>query len=159
MNSCAFGFFVYLAGHAVHVTAVQRYVSMPSIREARRSLVVNGVMSFFAMYPPIFRERKRLALNVTSLEELVWLLKRGGTFAGLHPDSTWVEVGIDSIEELGLGLVIAAVTLWLLGRVTFDMTVTEAMWKSARIGTPVTLNGTTEGEWLWTTDITSGRAR
>jgi 1-acyl-sn-glycerol-3-phosphate acyltransferase len=51
-------------------------------------LFVNGVMSFFAMYPPIFRERKRLALNVTSLEELVWLLKRGGTFAGLHPEGT-----------------------------------------------------------------------
>jgi 1-acyl-sn-glycerol-3-phosphate acyltransferase len=49
-------------------------------------LVVNGVMSFFAMYPPIFRERNRLSLNVTSLGELVWLLRRGGTFAGLHPE-------------------------------------------------------------------------
>ena len=35
----------------------------------------------------------------------------------------------------------------------------DAMWKSARILTPVTLNGTTDGEWLCTTDITSGRAR
>ncbi|HMJ11416.1 MAG TPA: lysophospholipid acyltransferase family protein [Polyangiaceae bacterium] len=51
-------------------------------------LFVNGVMSFFAMYPPIFRERRRLALNVTSLQELVWLLKRGGTFAGVHPEGT-----------------------------------------------------------------------
>ena len=34
-----------------------------------------------------------------------------------------------------------------------------AMWKSARTGTPVTLNGMTEGEWLCTTDITSGRER
>ena len=33
-----------------------------------------------------------------------------------------------------------------------------AMWKIARIGTPVTLNGTTEGEWLCTTALTSGRA-
>ncbi|MCH7726410.1 MAG: sodium/solute symporter, partial [Planctomycetes bacterium] len=41
--ACAFGFFVYLAGHAVHFTAVQRYVSMPTIRAARRSLVVNGI--------------------------------------------------------------------------------------------------------------------
>ena len=32
------------------------------------------------------------------------------------------------------------------------------MWNSARIGTPVTLKGTTEGEWLCTTAITSGRA-
>jgi 1-acyl-sn-glycerol-3-phosphate acyltransferase len=47
---------------------------------------VNGIMSFFAMYPPIFRERKRAALNVVSLSELVYLLRRGGTFAGLHPE-------------------------------------------------------------------------
>lgn len=49
---------------------------------------VNGVMSFFAMYPPIFRERERLALNVASLDELVRLLQRGGLFAGLHPEGT-----------------------------------------------------------------------
>jgi 1-acyl-sn-glycerol-3-phosphate acyltransferase len=49
---------------------------------------VNGVMSFFAMYPPIFRDKKRLPLNVKSLEELVWLLRRGGIFAGLHPEGT-----------------------------------------------------------------------
>lgn len=51
-------------------------------------LFVNGTMSFFAMYPPIFRERKRLTLNVASLGELVWLLRRGGAFAGLHPEGT-----------------------------------------------------------------------
>jgi 1-acyl-sn-glycerol-3-phosphate acyltransferase len=51
-------------------------------------LFVNGVMSFFAMYPPIFREAKLAELNVKSLEELVWLLRRGGTFAGLHPEGT-----------------------------------------------------------------------
>ena len=50
--------------------------------------IVNGVMSFFAMYPPIFRERHKLALNVSSLDELVWLLRRGGAFAGLHPEGT-----------------------------------------------------------------------
>jgi SSS family transporter len=42
--ACAFGFFVYLAGHAVSFGAVQRYVSMPNIAAARRSLLVNGVM-------------------------------------------------------------------------------------------------------------------
>lgn len=49
-------------------------------------LFVNGVMSFFAMYPPIFRERKQLALNPASLDELAWLLRGGSTFAGLHPE-------------------------------------------------------------------------
>ena len=51
-------------------------------------LVVNGVMSFFAMYPPIFRERKQAPLNVRSLDELAWLLRRGGVFTGLHPEGT-----------------------------------------------------------------------
>jgi 1-acyl-sn-glycerol-3-phosphate acyltransferase len=51
-------------------------------------LFVNGAMSFFAMYPPLFRERKKLILNPTSLDELSWLLRRGGMFAGLHPEGT-----------------------------------------------------------------------
>ena len=51
-------------------------------------LFVNGVMSFFAMYPPIYRETKKAALNVASLDELTWLLRRGGFFAGLHPEGT-----------------------------------------------------------------------
>lgn len=47
---------------------------------------VNGVMSFFAMYPPIFRAREQVRLNRTSLDELAWLLRRGGVFAGIHPE-------------------------------------------------------------------------
>jgi len=49
---------------------------------------VNGVMSFFAMYPPIFRDRKRAALNLASLDETAALLRRGGFFVGLHPEGT-----------------------------------------------------------------------
>ncbi len=49
---------------------------------------VNGVMSFFAMYPPIFRDRGKIALNVDSIGELVWMLRRGGSFAGMHPEGT-----------------------------------------------------------------------
>ncbi|HEV8245379.1 MAG TPA: lysophospholipid acyltransferase family protein [Polyangiaceae bacterium] len=51
-------------------------------------LFVNGVMSFFAMYPPIFRHRRQAPLNVTSLDELSWMLRRGGMFVGLHPEGT-----------------------------------------------------------------------
>ena len=50
--------------------------------------LVNGAMSFFAMYPPIFRERRRAALNLTSLDELAGLLARGGFFVGIHPEGT-----------------------------------------------------------------------
>jgi 1-acyl-sn-glycerol-3-phosphate acyltransferase len=50
--------------------------------------LVNGTMSFFAMYPPIFRDRKRAALNLASLDELSLLLRRGGFFVGFHPEGT-----------------------------------------------------------------------
>jgi 1-acyl-sn-glycerol-3-phosphate acyltransferase len=50
--------------------------------------LVNGAMSFFAMYPPIFRERRRAALNLASLDEVAALLRRGGFFVGLHPEGT-----------------------------------------------------------------------
>ncbi len=46
---------------------------------------VNGAMSFFAMYPPIFRERKRASLNLASLDEAAALLRRGGFFVGHAP--------------------------------------------------------------------------
>jgi 1-acyl-sn-glycerol-3-phosphate acyltransferase len=49
-------------------------------------LAVNGLMSFFAMYPPVFRERNRAALNLASLDETTRLLKKGGMFVGLHPE-------------------------------------------------------------------------
>ena len=44
---------------------------------------------------------------------------------GLRHDASMMEVAIDSVEELGLGLVIAALALFLLGRITFDMTLNE----------------------------------
>lgn len=49
---------------------------------------VNGAMSFFSMYPPVFRDRKRAALNLAGLDEVVRLLRQGGTFVGLHPEGT-----------------------------------------------------------------------
>jgi 1-acyl-sn-glycerol-3-phosphate acyltransferase len=45
-------------------------------------------MSFFAMYPPIFRDKKRAALNLASLDEVASLLRRGGYFVGMHPEGT-----------------------------------------------------------------------
>lgn len=51
-------------------------------------IVVNGLMSFFAMYPPVFRDRARQALNLAGLDELADLLDGGGLFVGLHPEGT-----------------------------------------------------------------------
>ena len=51
-------------------------------------IFVNAVMSFFAMYPPVFRDKGLAHLNVASLDETIRLLRRGGFFIGLHPEGT-----------------------------------------------------------------------
>ncbi|HWO13887.1 MAG TPA: lysophospholipid acyltransferase family protein [Polyangiaceae bacterium] len=47
---------------------------------------VNGVMSFFAMYPPLFRDKRRAQLNALGLSELAGLLLAGQTLVGIHPE-------------------------------------------------------------------------
>jgi putative integral membrane protein (TIGR02587 family) len=42
-------------------------------------------------------------------------------YAGLHDDASMMEVAIDSVEEMGLGFIIAALALFLLARITFEM--------------------------------------
>lgn len=56
--------------------------------EGATGIFVNAVMSFFAMYPPIFRDRAKAHLNVAGLDELVRMLRGGGVFVGLHPEGT-----------------------------------------------------------------------
>ncbi|HEX8130193.1 MAG TPA: TIGR02587 family membrane protein [Pyrinomonadaceae bacterium] len=46
-------------------------------------------------------------------------------FAGLRHDAGMTEVAIDSVEEMGIGFIVAAVALYLLGRVTFEMPLNE----------------------------------
>ncbi|CAN5712857.1 TIGR02587 family membrane protein [soil metagenome] len=46
-------------------------------------------------------------------------------YAGLRRDSSMTEVAIDSIEEMGIGLFLSAMLLFLLGRVTYEMSAIE----------------------------------
>ena len=74
----------------------------------------------------------RMLLYVITTFALLLLYNR---FAGLRRDASFREVVIDSVEEMGLGLVIAAAMLWLTGPLdllsgTFEVTgkvVMEAM--------------------------------
>lgn len=50
-------------------------------------------------------------------------------YAGLRRSASPIEVAIDSVEEMGLGLVIAAVVLWLLGQIRSEMTIEEIAGK------------------------------
>ena len=46
-------------------------------------------------------------------------------YAGLRHDASMTGVAIDSVEEMGIGLFLAAVVLFLLGRITFEMPINE----------------------------------
>ncbi len=48
---------------------------------------VNGLMSFWSMYPPIFRERKRASLNHVAFSELARAITQGRS-VGIHPEGT-----------------------------------------------------------------------
>lgn len=48
-------------------------------------------------------------------------------YSGLHHDASMTEVAIDSVEEMGLGFIISALALFLLGRISFEMTASEAV--------------------------------
>ena len=50
-------------------------------------------------------------------------------YAGLRHDANWTEVLIDSVEEMGLGLLISAIALFLLGRIKLEMTMGEVVGK------------------------------
>jgi len=53
------------------------------------------------------------------------LLLAYNRYAGLRRSASQLEVAIDSVEEMGIGLVVAAVMLWLLGQINADMNLTE----------------------------------
>lgn len=61
----------------------------------------------------------------------VFLLLLGyNRYAGLHHDASWWEVAIDSVEELGLGIVTAAGALFVLGRIGPDQSLDEVIGKT-----------------------------
>lgn len=70
-------------------------------------------------------------LELLVLVGATYLLLLGyNRFAGMHPDSSWPSVFIDSVEELGIGLLLAAGVLLTLNRINFsDMALDEAMGK------------------------------
>lgn len=50
-------------------------------------------------------------------------------YAGLHEDASWWEVGFEAVEEMGLGLLVAAGILWLIGQIDGTMPANEVMGK------------------------------
>jgi putative integral membrane protein (TIGR02587 family) len=76
----------------------------------------------------------RILLYMACTFALLMLYNR---FAGLRRDAELREVGIDSVEAMGLGLVIAAVVLALTGRLESGMSVAEIAGKIVMEGMTV----------------------
>jgi 1-acyl-sn-glycerol-3-phosphate acyltransferase len=51
-------------------------------------IVVNAAVAAGAMYPPIFRQAERRALNDDALERMVEIVRRRGNVLGMHPEGT-----------------------------------------------------------------------
>ena len=51
-------------------------------------IVINAAIAGGAMYPPIFRDKERRALNDEALDRMVEILKKRGNVLGMHPEGT-----------------------------------------------------------------------
>lgn len=82
-------------------------------------IVVNAAVAGGAMYPPIFRQAERRALNDDALARMVELLGRPGNVLGMHPEGTRgkgpdpyqflpAQPGVGKVALLGRPLVIPA---------------------------------------------------
>ena len=60
-------------------------------------------------------------------------------FAGLRRDASLTEVAIDSVEEMGIGLILAALILWLTGRIDGDTDRLELLGKVVMEGMTVAI--------------------
>ena len=51
-------------------------------------LAINAFVSGWSMYPPVFRDRKKLTFNRYAMEETAELLRQPGSLVGIHPEGT-----------------------------------------------------------------------
>jgi 1-acyl-sn-glycerol-3-phosphate acyltransferase len=51
-------------------------------------LLLNAAIGAFAMFPPIFRERRKLGFNRFAIDEAAYLLSTKAAMVGVHPEGT-----------------------------------------------------------------------
>lgn len=71
---------------------------------------------------------ERLLAGLAATFALLLLYNR---FAGLRASSSWQEIAVDSVEEMGIGLLIAAAVLWMVGEIGPGVPLSEMMGKVA----------------------------
>jgi 1-acyl-sn-glycerol-3-phosphate acyltransferase len=109
-------------------------------------ILVNAMVAGGAMYPPIYRQSDRRALNDDALERMVEIVRRPGNVLGMHPEGTRgkgddpykflpAQPGVGKLALLGRPMVIPAFQLGLGNNVVEDVRVTHT--KNARRHHPI----------------------
>jgi putative integral membrane protein (TIGR02587 family) len=94
-----------------------------SVREYGRGIAGGLLFSLPLLYT---EEVWRAGLLLSPLRQLAALALTFGVllgynrYAGLRPERSWTEIVLEAVEELGLGLLLAALVLVLLSRITPD---------------------------------------
>lgn len=110
----------------------ERPSTADSLREYGRGLAGGLLFSLPLLYTMEVWWTGFLAspMRLLSLLAVTYVLLLGyNRFAGLRHDASWLEVAVDSVEELGLGLVTSAGVLFLLGRIGGAMAAREVLGK------------------------------
>ncbi|WP_066508752.1 DUF2391 family protein [Rufibacter sp. DG15C] len=110
-----------------------------SLQEYGRGLIGGLIFSLpllFTMEVWVSSYRTSPVLLLLNIALTYALLLGYNAYAGLRENASWKEVAIDSVEEMGIGLVLAFLFLLLLGLIDFDtmslerivyMVITEAL--------------------------------
>jgi len=95
-------------------------------------IAVNAFVAGGAMYPPIFRQTERRALNDAALDTMVEILQHRGNVLGMHPEGTRgkgddpytflpAQPGVGKLALVGKPTVIPAFTLGLGNNIAQDI--------------------------------------
>jgi 1-acyl-sn-glycerol-3-phosphate acyltransferase len=95
-------------------------------------IAVNAAVAGGAMYPPIYRQAERRALNDEALEKMVEILRTPGNVLGMHPEGTRgkgddpytflpAQPGVGKLALVGKPMVIPAFTLGLGNNIGQDI--------------------------------------
>jgi 1-acyl-sn-glycerol-3-phosphate acyltransferase len=95
-------------------------------------IFVNAAVAGGAMYPPIYRQAERRALNDEALDKMVEILRTPGNVLGMHPEGTRgkgddpytflpAQPGVGKLALVGKPMVIPAFTLGLGNNIAEDI--------------------------------------
>jgi 1-acyl-sn-glycerol-3-phosphate acyltransferase len=95
-------------------------------------IVVNAAVAAGAMYPPIYRQAERRALNDDTLDRMVEIVRRRGNVLGMHPEGTRgkgpdpyvflpAQPGVGKLALIGRPVVIPAFILGLGNKILDDL--------------------------------------